>query len=292
MVIATLIASDKLASGHISDARDYLRDLGFEPSDAIWIEQGRVADIAFEGNIDIAQKTLSPLQDEVDFIIQPSENRCKKLLISDMDSTMITVECIDELADYAGIKDAIAHVTERAMRGELDFEEALRSRVALLQGLKSDMIDICLRERVIMSEGAKIVIQTMRSMGAHCVLVSGGFNQFAKSVANELGFHEYYANELSMKNDILSGEVEGVIVDAERKKMILESIIESKGWSIHDTIAVGDGANDIPMIEAAGIGVAYHAKPAAEEAADMILRHNDLTALLSAQGIERKNWIS
>lgn len=292
MTIATLIASERLASGQLSKAQDYLRDAGLKIIKNDWIEKGRVADIYFSGAISDAKSALRPMADEIDFAVQDETHRAKKLLISDMDSTMISVECIDELADYAGIKDQIAAVTEAAMQGELDFEEALRARVALLGGLSRHHIQTCLDERVKMTKGAKILVQTMAARGAKCVLVSGGFNQFAKSVAQNLGFDAYHANELEITDDILTGNVLGQIVDAQRKQDILQALIAENGWIAAHTMAVGDGANDIPMIEASGLGAAFRAKAAAEQAADMMIRQGDLTTLLSVQGIGREDWIT
>ncbi len=291
MPVATLIASETLANGQLSSACDRMHEAGLIVENSIWIDDGYAVDINFTGDILTAKQTLASITDALNWVVQPTENREKKMLISDMDSTMITVECIDELADYAGIKEQIAAVTEAAMRGELDFEEALRGRVALLKGLNADNIITCLDERVTMSKGAKILVQTMASRGAKCILVSGGFTQFARSVAMELGFHEYYANELAIADHLISGNIIGAIVDAQRKKDILQKIVDKNDWSISQTLAVGDGANDIPMIEAAGLGVAYKAKPAAQKAADMKIVHGDLTALLYAQGIKRNEWI-
>lgn len=290
MPIATLIASEMLASGHLIQAQDLLRDAQLLVQKTEWIDEGQVVDIYFEGDLETGKTALIPLLDAIDIVVQEETYREKKLLISDMDSTMITVECIDELADYAGIKAQIAAVTERAMQGEMDFEEALRARVALLKGLNKTAIAACLKERVVMSKGAKILVETMANRGAHCVLVSGGFNQFASNVAQTLGFHQYHANELEIENDILTGHIDGAIVDAIAKRNILHAIISDNDWQKAQTLAVGDGANDIPMIEAAGLGAAYRAKPAAQNAADMQINHGDLTALLSAQGISRKDW--
>lgn len=290
MPIATLIASEMLASGHLIQAQYLLRDAQLLVQKTEWIDEGQVVDIYFEGDLETGKTALIPLLDAIDIVVQDERYREKKLLISDMDSTMITVECIDELADYAGIKAQIAAVTERAMQGEMDFEEALRARVALLKGLNKTAIAACLKERVVMSKGAKILVETMANRGAHCVLVSGGFNQFASNVAQTLGFHQYYANELEIENDILTGHIDGAIVDAIAKRNILHAIISDNDWQKAQTLAVGDGANDIPMIEAAGLGAAYRAKPAAQNAADMQINHGDLTALLSAQGISRKDW--
>jgi phosphoserine phosphatase len=213
-------------------------------------------------------------------------------LISDMDSTMITIECIDELADYAGIKAEIAAVTERAMQGELDFSEALRLRVKLLAGLDEDVIAKCLLERVQLMPGAETLVRTMKGWGAHTVLISGGFTHFTGPVAQQIGFAENFANTLDIAESKLTGDVSGQIVDAAVKRARLQASAIEHGLSLAQTLAVGDGANDIPMIEAAGLGVAYHAKPKAIIAADFAVVHNDLTALLYAQGIPRTEWTS
>jgi phosphoserine phosphatase len=207
-----------------------------------------------------------------------------------MDSTMITIECIDELADYAGIKPQIAEVTERAMRGELDFESALRSRVALLEGLPEAVIAQCLAERVVIMPGAKELVRTIRAHGGHAVLVSGGFTRFADPVAKEIGFDRAIANVLGIKDGMLTGAVEGDIVGAATKKHVLEQTRVAKGLALEDSLAVGDGANDIPMIEAAGLGVAYHAKPKTAAAAPARIDHGDLTAILYAMGYPRAAW--
>jgi phosphoserine phosphatase len=212
------------------------------------------------------------------------------LIVADMDSTMITVECIDELADYAGIKDQIAEVTERAMRGELDFEDALKSRVALLEGLPERVIDQCLNERVTIMPGAKALVRTIRRDGGHAVLVSGGFTRFAEPVATEIGFDRAVANVLGIANGALTGTVEGAIVGAQAKRDTLVSSLAGKGWPASASLAIGDGANDIPMIEAAGLGVAYHAKPKTAAAAAARVDHGDLSALLYAMGYPRGDW--
>jgi phosphoserine phosphatase len=206
-----------------------------------------------------------------------------------MDSTMITVECIDELADYAGIKAEIAAVTEAAMRGELDFAAALDARVALLKGLPADAIDRCRAERVRAMPGARTLVATMRGLGARTILVSGGFTVFAEPVAAELGFETVIANRLGIADGVLDGTVARPIVDAATKLATLERERDAAGIAAAHTLAVGDGANDIPMIRGAGLGVAYHAKPRTAAAAARI-DHGDLTALLWAQGIARARW--
>ncbi len=291
MFIATLIATERLAKGEISAASDSLASIGATILSICDPVDGRAADIRFEGDRKSARAALEQSLPAVDIAVQPAENREKRLLISDMDSTMITVECIDELADYAGIKPKIAEITERAMLGELDFEEALRGRVALLQDLESAAIDQCLKERVEIMPGARQLVRTMRSRGAHTILVSGGFTRFAKPVAQAIGFESFHANVLAVKNNRLTGDLEGTIVDASRKSGLLASIADEHGIETAATLAVGDGANDIPMIEQAGLGVAYRAKPKAAAAADVAIRHNDLSALLYVQGIASDQWV-
>jgi phosphoserine phosphatase len=292
MPISTLIAADVLESGIISDACDRLGAAGCAPAEIEWLEPGKAVDIGFTGNIADARFALSPLEATNDVAVQPSEGRRKMLLVSDMDSTMITVECIDELADYAGIKPEIAAITERAMAGELDFTEALRARVALLAGLSEDVIAQCLAERVHPMAGAQTFVRTMNAWGAHSVLVSGGFTHFAQPVADLLGFAAVAANELGLAGGKLTGEVTGQIVDAEVKRAELESAAAERGLDYAQILAVGDGANDIPMIKAAGLGVAYHAKPKAQAAANFSVRHGDLTTLLFAQGVRRSEWVT
>lgn len=227
----------------------------------------------------------------LDVIVQPAAHRRKRLIVADMDSTMISVECIDELADYAGLKAEVAAVTERAMRGELDFEAALDARVALLKGMDAAVIDRCRAERVRLTPGARTLVRTMNANGAHALLVSGGFTRFAGPVAEEIGFDEAIANVLEIDGDRLAGTVTRPIVGAATKRDALIGAAARLGLAAEETLAVGDGANDIPMIEAAGLGIAYHAKPAAAAAADARIDANDLTALLYAQGYPRAEWV-
>jgi len=210
--------------------------------------------------------------------------------VADMDSTMITIECIDELADYAGLKAEIAEVTERAMQGELRFEDALDARVALLKGLDEAMIDRCHSERLSIMPGARALVRTMRAQGATCILVSGGFTRFADRVAADIGFNRAIANRLNIEAGRLAGTVERPIVGAEAKLEALREAMDSLALGREETLAVGDGANDIPMLEAAGLGVAYRAKPKTQAAADARIDHGDLSALLYAQGYARTAW--
>jgi phosphoserine phosphatase len=295
MPISTLIAAGTFESGIISDACDRLANANCAPAEIEWIEPGKAVDIGFEGDIADARVALASLESMADIVVQSTEGRRKMLLVSDMDSTMITVECIDELADYAGIKPEIAAITERAMAGELDFVEALRARVALLAGLAEDVITQCLAERVRPMAGAQILVRTMASWGAHNVLVSGGFTSFTGPVAAMLGFPEVHANLLEIVDGTLTGALAGDIVDALTKKSVLESAVGALGISMNAALAVGDGANDLPMIAAAvagsGLGVGFHPRPKLAEAANFSVRHNNLTALLFAQGVKRSEWV-
>ena len=252
----------------------------------------RALDIFFAGDPLAARQHLEASAGQVDIAVQPEANRLKKLLISDMDSTMITIECIDELADYAGIKPQIAAITERAMLGELDFEEALRGRVALLRGLDTSAIQQCLDERVKIMPGAETLVRTMAHSGASTILVSGGFTKFAKPVAQALGFESFHANILGEDGGSLTGALDGPIVDSIRKDELLQSGARTANLSLDLCMAVGDGANDIPMLKRAGLGIAYHAKPKAAQAADVAIKYNDLTALLYIQGVPADQWIT
>lgn len=274
-----------------------------------WIDRGNAVDLVFEPSeqFDLSQcaslasairQRVLDVEDGVfkrdvplDVIVQPAANRRKRLLVADMDSTMIGQECIDELADFVGRKAEVAAVTEAAMRGELDFAEALDARVALLKGLEDSAIDRCRAERVSLMPGARTLVRTMAAHGAHTLLVSGGFTRFAGPVAAEIGFAEVRANVLGIEGEKLTGLVAKPIVDAEAKRRALEETASAHGIPLAEAMAVGDGANDIPMVRAAGLGVAYHAKPALAAAADARIDTNDLTALLYAQGYARSEWI-
>ena len=212
------------------------------------------------------------------------ENRRKLLLVADMDSTIITVECLDELADMAGLKPQIATITERAMRGELEFEAALRERVAMLKGLSLDALQRTYDERVRLMPGAKALLATMRRHGAHTMLVSGGFGFFTRRVAKAAGFHEERGNILLDDGIQLTGAVQEPILGRAAKLEALEDGAMTYGLDLSQTLAVGDGANDLAMIQKAGLGVAYHAKPVVAAAAGASIAHNDLTALLYLQG--------
>ncbi len=227
----------------------------------------------------------------VDVCVQPAEDRFKRLLVADMDSTIINCECLDELADLAGQGAAVAAVTARAMSGELDFEAALTERVRRLAGASSDLLDRVWRERVALSAGARTLVQTMAAGGATCVLVSGGFTFFTSRVREAAGFADHRANRLILEDGRLTGEVARPILGREAKLEVLNEESRRLGLPLEATLAVGDGANDLAMIAAAGLGVAYRAKPIVAEAADARIDHTDLTALLYFQGIEQSQFV-
>lgn len=258
------------------------------------LSPGVAADIRFSGpDARAAEKELRDVigQDRVDVFVQPDGDRRKRLLIADMDSTMIRQECIDELAAELGLKDRISDITERAMRGEIDFEPALQERVGLLAGLPVSAIDTVLSRRIQLMPGGRTLVQTMKANGAYCALVSGGFTHFTKAVANMIGFDENQANTLLEADGKLTGKVGQPILGREAKRARLEYLVAEKGIALEDTLAVGDGANDLAMIERAGTGVAYRAKPAVAEAADFRVDHGDLTALLYLQGYAESDFV-
>ncbi|MCU6453504.1 phosphoserine phosphatase SerB [Sphingomonas sp. A2-49] len=291
MFTATLIG-DGLRAGDLSAATDRLAAAGCAPGVATWLEAGEAVDIAFDRDPAAARDVLEGALAGTDVVVQPTATRRKALIVADMDSTMITVECIDELADYAGIKDEVAAVTEAAMRGELDFEAALDARVALLAGLDEDVIARCLAERVTIMPGARALVRTMRANGAEAVLVSGGFTRFAEPVAAEIGFDRAIANVLLIADGRLTGTVAKPIVGSATKEETLLAAIAGRGIAPESSLAVGDGANDLAMIRRAGLGVAYHAKPIVAAAAGARIDHGDLTTLLYAQGYRRGDWVT
>lgn len=283
----TLIAKERLARGDISAAEDAVGGtVGLE-----WIEPERACDLLLGETPGNARARLEGLIPGVDIVVQPRAGRRRRLLVADMDSTMIGVECIDELADYAGRKAEVAAVTEQAMRGELDFEGALDARVALLKGLDAGLIDRCHDERVRPTPGARALVRTMRAHGGYCLLVSGGFSLFADRVAATIGFDAVCSNDLHIADGVLAGTVGRPILGAEGKRQALLETAMARGIPFAETLAVGDGANDIPMLREAGLGIAWHAKPAAAAAADARIDANDLGAILFAQGYAMKDWV-
>jgi phosphoserine phosphatase len=228
----------------------------------------------------------------VDVAVLPASGRRMRLLVADMDSTMIGQECIDELAAYAGLKEHVAAITERAMRGEIAFEPALRERVALLKGLPVSIVDEVLNERITLTPGAVELVRTMRANGAWTALVSGGFTVFTSRIRASIGFHEDRSNTLDHDAGLLAGTVAEPILGREAKLASLLELRERHGLAPAETMAVGDGANDLAMVKAAGIGVAYHAKPAVAAEARVRIDHGDLTALLHIQGYAREEFVT
>ena len=289
MAIATLIAAGRLDDRLVDRALGLLREVDSRAGFLHWIDEGDAADLSFNGDAKAGRWALSSLED-VDLVIQPEEPRWRRLFVADMDSTIIGQECIDELADYAGLKDKVARITDAAMRGELDFPGALRERVRLLAGLDERELKRCLDERVRLTSGAETLVQTMRAGGASCLLVSGGFLSFAEPVARAVGFDRVKANRLVFAGGKLSGEVGDPIVDGMAKREALIEAREQLGLAPTDVLAVGDGANDKFMVEEAGLGVAFKAKPALADVADAELKHHGLDALLWVQGVRRREW--
>jgi phosphoserine phosphatase len=258
-----------------------------------WLDEGAAADLFVNADLSQTRAALETVlrDDPVDVIVQPAAGREKRLLVADMDSTLIGQECVDELADVAGVGERVAGITERAMRGEIAFEPALRERVALLGGLPERVIDEVLRDRIILNPGARTLVRTMRSRGARVAIVSGGFRQFTRAVANRIGADEDRANELQTADGKLTGKVIEPVLGQNAKLAALKEIASAMGLPLAATLAVGDGANDLAMLQAAGLGVAYRAKPKVAAAAHARIDHGDLTALLFAQGIAREDFV-
>jgi phosphoserine phosphatase len=259
--------------------------------DALWLSPDEAAEFsltAIPANFWTVWQDLQNMQ--VDLVAQPAQGRRKAMLLADMDSTMIQEECIDELAAAAGIGDRVADITARAMNGELDFDAALRERVGLLKGLDSAVIVTVLRDQITMMSGGKTLVSTMRANGGYAALVSGGFTAFTTRVAAELGFHENRANTLLIKDGKLTGSVGEPILGRAAKVSALHEIAAARGLTPADVIAVGDGANDLGMLDLAGTGVALHAKPSVAAQCDIRINHGDLTALLYLQGYSQDEF--
>ncbi|MGY4253125.1 phosphoserine phosphatase [Bradyrhizobium sp. USDA 4516] len=298
-LVATLIcnpATPALDSTIVDGARAVLPS----PGPAQWLFNEVAADIPFESE-DSSRDGIKTIEERlrqargdlpIDIVVQPRIARRKKLFLADMDSTMIGQECIDELADFAGLKAHVAAITERAMRGEIEFESALRERVALLKGLPVSVVDEVLDKRITLTPGGRELVMTMRAHGAYTCLISGGFTLFTKVVAAKVGFQENRANQLQVVDGKLTGEVVEPILGRATKLATLIELTESFDLDEIDTLVVGDGANDLGMIQAAGLGVAYHAKPAVAAAAAVRIDHGDLTALLYAQGYRRDEFVA
>ncbi len=293
--VATLIANPAnpiLKEGMAKKVASLLKS----PSAPHWLAPGIAVDVAFTPGDGFDQATciatLRQALEELplDIAVQPVLNRRKKLLVADMDSTMIGQECIDELADFVDMKDHVSAITERAMRGEIAFEPALRERVALLKGLPVSVIKEVIATRITLTPGARELVATMRANGAFTALVSGGFTLFTQHVADTLGFHMNQANVLEVEGAHLAGTVAEPILGKEAKRASLLALCALHGLADSQSLAVGDGANDLAMLGVAGLGIAYHAKPAVAAAAHARIDHGDLTGLLYLQGYSRDEF--
>ncbi|MFP4098306.1 MAG: phosphoserine phosphatase SerB [Alphaproteobacteria bacterium] len=289
--ILTLVASENappLSEKHVKGAQKIIAHYNIHTTDTLtWLDKNKAAEVGISSK---AQYALVEhlrdhfKKDRIDFFITKNENRLKKLLLADMDSTIVTTETLDELADFAGIKEQIAQITARAMNGELDFHNALRERVGLLKGLETKALQETLRATTL-SPGAKTLIRTMNINTARCVLVSGGFTIFTERVASLCGFHFHYGNTLGIENEKLNGRVQDPILDKHAKVKYLEHHIEKMNITPQDCLTIGDGANDLPMLKKAGLGIGYHPKETVQKELTNCILYGDLTAALYAQGL-------
>jgi len=265
-----------------------------ESADPLWLAPGEACDVPFDGDAAAATALRQTVRDEwlLDINVVSTKNRRKKLLIADMDSTMIVQECVDELADAMGIKAQVGAITARAMNGELNFEDALRTRVKLLRGLSRTRMEEIRRERITFAPGGRALVQTMKAYGAYTSLVSGGFTFFADFIGKRIGFDEAMANILDFDGAALTGEVGMPILGREAKLSRLLTLAAYHDIPLAETLAVGDGANDLAMIEASGLGVAYRAKPIVAAQAHAKVDHADLTALLYFQGYRADEFVT
>jgi phosphoserine phosphatase len=292
VLIARLIADPDGLSARIDAARADLDGHGVRVAGFAMLDHcGETLEITSPDDdaaamLEVLDRHFAP----ADMLVSDDDIAFPRLFVSDMDSTMIGQECIDELADFAGLKEQVAAITERAMQGELDFESALRERVRLLTDLPTSAITECLASRIAPMAGARTLVSTLKSRGCRTVLVTGGFHQFADPVAEMLGFDYVVGNRLNVSADKLSGRLDGAIVDSAVKKATLLSEAEALGEHVV-TLAIGDGANDIPMIEAATYGFAYHAKPKARAAANGRIDRGDLSKVLKLLGVPMRDWI-
>ena len=292
VLVVTLIADPERAP--LSDARIDRAALALGGVERRrWLDEGVAADLVVVGDVEQKRAALEAhfAGEPVDAIVQPLATREKALLVADMDSTLIGQECVDELAALVGLGGHVAAITERAMRGEIAFEPALRERVALLRGLPADVIEDVLESRIELNPGARAHARTMRARGARVVIVSGGFRQFTSAVSALIGADEDRANTLEVVNGKLTGAVAEPILGREAKRAALIEVAAEMGVPLVRTLAVGDGANDLAMLSAAGLGVAYHAKPQVAAVAHARVDHANLTALLYAQGIARRDFL-
>jgi len=293
--VVTLIAPEDTPLGEaiVGEVRAALNTLGAETSQPAWLCDGIAADIGFEhlsdDQADAAARSVIA-EARIDVIAQPAATRRKSLLLADMDSTIVTTETLDDLAAHVGLKEQISAITARAMNGELDFKEALRERVGMLKDLSVDALESAWAE-VELSPGAATLVRTMAANGARCVLVSGGFKFFTSRVGAMCGFHEDLSNDLVIEGGKLTGAVTEPILDKDVKLQTLIARAAEHGLSLAETLSVGDGANDLPMLKGAGLGVAYRGKPSVRAEAPARLDHADLSGLLYAQGYNAEEFV-
>jgi phosphoserine phosphatase len=292
--VATLISNP--AAPAVDEKALTAARAALDASASHWLAPGVAADIPFTPHAAddkaFAERARAALGNRpVDVVVQPAANRRKKLFVADMDSTMIGQECIDELADFVGLKTHVAAITERAMRGEIAFEPALRERVALLEGLPLATIDEVIATRITLTPGGRTLIATMRAAGAHTCMVSGGFTRFTGRIGSMIGFDEHRSNTLVIEQGKIAGRVAEPILGRAAKLAALVELRARLGLAREETLAAGDGANDLDMLTEAGLGVAYHAKPKVAAAAHARIDHGDLTALLYLQGYSRAEFV-
>lgn len=259
-----------------------------------WLGQDEACDLFFDSQLDattLGKQAYAALQGAgIDAVCMPAAGRRKKLLISDMDSTMINQECIDELGDAIGVGDQISHITQAVVNGEIGFSEALRQRMVLMKGMEYQLLERVYNERITLIDGARTLVQTMRKYGAYCILVSGGFSFFTNRIAQRVGFHDHQANELEFKDNRLTGDVIEPILGRTAKLETMIKLCAEKGLTPTDVVAVGDGANDIKMINVAGLGVAFHGSNSLKEHANAHVNHANLTSLLYIQGYRKSEF--
>ena len=291
MLIARLIADPATLEASLDAATRALAAEDMPVAEAVMLDHwSEVLELMLpHGDAGVLRRVIEQSFGPCDAILTDQDFRIPDVFVSDMDSTMIGQECIDELADYAGIKDRIAAITERAMQGELDFESALRERVGLLEGLEEAAISSCLAERIVPMAGARTLVATLKHRGCRTVLVTGGFHHFADPVAEDIGFERVVGNRLAVSEGRLAGELVGGITDSAVKAQVLREEMDRLGENAV-SLATGDGANDIPMLAAATYGVAYHAKPKAKEAANGWISRGDLTSILKLLEIPEHDW--